>query len=53
MVKFINALTGTEMWVHETRVEEYIKRGHKLAPPPPPPVPKKAQRKPKKEPVSK
>ena len=37
MVKMIHALTGTEMWVHETRVEQYLERGHKLAPPPPPP----------------
>lgn len=31
MVKFINAYTGTEMWVHETRVEEYKAAGHKPA----------------------
>lgn len=31
MVKFINAVTGTEMWVHETRVEEYKAAGHKPA----------------------
>ena len=54
MVKFINSMTGTEMWVHETRVEEYIRRGHKPAPPPPPPAPKKtARRTTKTEPVSK
>lgn len=28
MVKFINKLTGGEMWVHETRVEEYKAAGH-------------------------
>lgn len=37
MVKMINALSGGEMWVNEKRVEEYLERGHKLAPPPPPP----------------
>lgn len=31
MVKFINAHTGTEMWVAEERVEEYRAAGHKLA----------------------
>ncbi len=42
MVKMINAHTGTIMWVHESRLEEYLDRGHKLAPPPPPPArPKK------------
>ena len=37
MVKMINALTGTVMYVHESRLEEYLARGHKIAPPPPPP----------------
>jgi hypothetical protein len=31
MVKFINKLTGTEMWVAEDRAEEYKAAGHKLA----------------------
>lgn len=31
MVEFINALTGGPMWVHESRVEEYLAAGHKLA----------------------
>lgn len=31
MVKFINKLTGNEMWVAEDRVEEYKVAGHKLA----------------------
>lgn len=31
MVKFINSLTGGDMWVHESRVEEYKAAGHKLA----------------------
>ena len=32
MVKFINRTTGTEMYVDESRAEEYKKAGHKLAP---------------------
>lgn len=39
MVKFINAFTGTEMWVAEERVEEYKAAGHKPAA-----VPQKAQK---------
>lgn len=31
MVKFINAVTGTIMWVHESRVDEYKAAGHKPA----------------------
>lgn len=31
MIKFINRLTGGEMWVAEDRVEEYKAAGHKLA----------------------
>lgn len=36
MVKMINGLFGTEMWVSEDRVEEYLAAGHKLAAPPVP-----------------
>ena len=39
MVKLINALTGSVMWVHEDRLPEYLTAGHKLAPPPEPPQP--------------
>ncbi len=28
MVRFINRLTGSMMWVHESRVEEYKAAGH-------------------------
>lgn len=31
MVKFINKLTGGEMWVADNRVDEYKAAGHKLA----------------------
>ena len=42
MVKFINRLTGTVMWVAEDRVEEYKAAGHKhaVAPQQPKPAPK-------------
>ena len=36
MVEMINALTGSRMWVHESRVEEYLGAGHRPAPPPEP-----------------
>ena len=44
MVKLIHRDTGGDMWVHEMRVNEYLAKGHKLAPPPPPP-PKKPRTK--------
>lgn len=47
MVKMINALTGSIMYVHEDRLDEYLARGHELAPPPPPPKPVKRTRAPK------
>lgn len=28
MVRFINRLTGSMMWVHESRIEEYKAAGH-------------------------
>ena len=31
MIKFINKVTGTEMWVAENRVDEYKAAGHKPA----------------------
>ena len=37
MVKLINAQTGTVMYVHESRLEEYLAKGHQLPDPPPPP----------------
>ena len=47
MIKMINRTTGTEMWVHETRLDEYLEAGHKLAPPPEPPKPVKKPRAPR------
>ena len=39
MIKLINRTTGGEMWVHESRLQEYLAAGHKpaadtAAPPP-------------------
>lgn len=31
MIKFVNKLTGANMWVADTRVEEYKAAGYKLA----------------------
>lgn len=31
MIKLINSHTGTEMWVSEDRINEYLAAGHKLA----------------------
>lgn len=39
MIRMVNALTGSVMWVHETRLEEYLAAGHTLAVPPTPPEP--------------
>lgn len=43
MIKLTNHVTGTNMWVAETRVAEYLAAGHKPAVevPPAPPLPKK------------
>ena len=54
MIKFINSLTGTEMFVADDRKEEYLAAGHKLAAKPPV-VAKKAEtvKEPKKEVIKK
>lgn len=31
MIKFVNAFTGTDMWVADERKDEYLRAGHKLA----------------------
>lgn len=43
MVKMINALFGSEMWVSDDRVDEYLAAGHKLAVRKPVAEPKKKQ----------
>ena len=37
-ITLINALTGTEMSVPESRLDEYLKAGHRLANPAPKPA---------------
>ena len=32
MMKMINRITGTEMWIADNRLDEYLARGHQLAP---------------------
>jgi hypothetical protein len=42
MIRLINATTGTDMWVSEKRVAEYLSKGHKPfedVPPAPPAKP--------------
>lgn len=31
MIELINAVTGTTMWVHEDRLEQYLAAGHRPA----------------------
>lgn len=47
MIKMIHGTTGIEMWVHESNIEDFQKRGHKLAPVP------VVKKKPAKKPVKK
>ena len=49
MIRMINALTGSTMWVNESRLDEYLSRGHKLAEPPMPPAPKEPVKRPPKK----
>lgn len=39
MIRMINCLTGSTMWVAESRLDEYLGAGHKLASPPVKPAP--------------
>lgn len=46
MIRLVNRRSGGDMWVHESRLEEYLAAGHKLAvPPPPPPQPEQPEQK--------
>lgn len=55
MIKLINAVTGTVMYVAENRVAEYLAEGHRPAVevPPAPPLPKKKPAAKKKAPTKK
>lgn len=48
MVRFINRVTGGDMWVHESRVDEYKAAGHKPAAEAQKPVEKKPRKTTKK-----
>ena len=43
MEKLINGQTGTEMWVDKSRVEEYLKLGHRKPSKGKPAKPKKTE----------
>ena len=45
MVRMINRVTGTEMFVADSRVEEHLAAGHKLAAEPVKEEPAKAEKK--------
>lgn len=49
MVKMINGLFGSEMYVSEDRVEEYVSAGHKLADTPKPKEKPKSKKSAKKK----
>ena len=49
MVRFINRITGTVMWVHESRIDDYLAAGHMLAAPPEPVKKPAAGKKPAKK----
>lgn len=38
MIRMVNGVTGDEFYINESRLEEYLQRGHKMAPPPSPPA---------------
>lgn len=44
MIRLIHARSGGEMWVHESRLDEYLAAGHRLAEPPPSPAKKRRER---------
>ena len=39
MIRMINKATGSTMWVHPSRIDEYLEAGHKLASAPEKPAP--------------
>ena len=49
MIRMINGITGTTMWVSAERLEEYLKAGHKLATPPAKPMPTEPVKRPPKK----
>lgn len=49
MRRLINRMTGGDMWVHESRVDEYLAAGHALAAAPAPAKKAEAPAMPKEE----
>ena len=49
MRRLINRMTGGDMWVHESRVDEYLAAGHALAATPEPAKKAEAPAMPKEE----
>lgn len=49
MIRMVNGVTGSTMWVHESRIAEYERAGHKLALPPKKEEPKEPVKRPKKK----
>lgn len=45
----INGVTGSTMWVHESRLDEYMRAGHRLALPPVKEEPSEPVKRPKKK----
>lgn len=39
MIRMVNKITGGDMWVDESRLDEYLEAGHRLASPPVKPAP--------------
>ena len=48
MIRMVNRITGADMWVHESRLDEYLEAGHRLASTPEPPAPAEPEEKPKR-----
>lgn len=53
MRKLINKITGTDMWVADNRVDEYLAAGHKLAANPEKPIMNEPVEEAEEEPVKK
>ena len=49
MIRLVNRLTGSVMWVHPSRLDEYLEAGHRLASPPEKPQPAEPVRRPPEE----
>ena len=49
MIRMINVYSGSTMWVHDSRLDEYLKMGHKLAVPPEPAKPTEPVKRPAKK----